>query len=952
MKRFINSLFILCIWTSLFADETVLPVPHSVSILPHTGQMQYTINMCHLQDPDFDWNVNLTYSSDGFRPLVYSGVVGQNWSLAIGGCITREVVGLPDDGKYKGDPYLDLGFLELLKSKQSDLENLHTDEQFYNYALAQGAYKDASSDIYSFSVPGHSGRFVIGWDGKARCLSGDVVKADFSSVSTQFVYNQNWNSILSGLKVPLPSQITLTTTDGYQYVFGGDSTTLEYAYTFSHTTGDAINSSPDPVITAWYLTRIIAPNKREMRFHYRQHAANQYCYTENGVGAFRPGTDSPRQFNALYTPFLTPYDDPDVSGEDIKGVWHIIAEQTISKSVFLDSVSTSDNSFSIRLNYENDSNYVFTHTQPFFGTTMPSGLQLKQKKPFVQAITVYSGNNTIVSWDLDYQEIRLSDRQTPRQYLSSCTTTGNIGYLFTYDFNGSGSLVELDTLAHMDMYGYRNTSNHYKIGTLIQVRDILGGLTSFEYEKTAFDSIRIFYEYGKSLLRPSSGITYNGIRTKQILVKDNAEHVYLRKCYQYGNSPGNGILNIDYAFLLSVPNDTCIYDVFGYLHTQPTGRTLLEYTEVEELVYKENVLLPFKNVYHYTPAQDSIGQSLHSAKEVKTVYGLVSQERRRGLPDRVDHYNTAGQLTKRTEYTYTPVATEHYSTNITELVCKIFHPQALLSHQTTTTIEINGSYTAQSSFAYDALSRVSREDSRIAGEHRFAEYTYIDALFVNDTLHQDKFAKGAWTMYKKNRINTPIETREGFVKNNTEYITSGIVDLPMRYEFTSPVEPPVPPIDSGIVIMGQKGASSIIDPPAPYTAPYATLKLQITAPLTDMEPLHLNSGNLVADSRYDTIVKYEYDDMMRPLRIMPKGEPVTYFYWDNKSLNILRKTTGANIIRFTWSPYVGMQSQTDVRGVTTYYRYNSLGQLIETYRMKGNTKEVLQYYEYHYPVIE
>ena len=300
MKRFINSLFILCIWTSLFADETVLPVPHSVSILPHTGQMQYTINMCHLQDPDFDWNVNLTYSSDGFRPLVYSGVVGQNWSLAIGGCITREVVGLPDDGKYKGDPYPDLGFLELLKSKQSDLENLHTDEQFYNYALAQGAYKDASSDIYSFSVPGHSGRFVIGWDGKARCLSGDVVKADFSSVSTQFVYNQNWNSILSGLKVPLPSQITLTTTDGYQYVFGGDSTTLEYAYTFSHTTGDAINSSPDPVITAWYLTRIIAPNKREMRFHYRQHAANQYCYTENGVGAFRPGIGSPRQFNALF----------------------------------------------------------------------------------------------------------------------------------------------------------------------------------------------------------------------------------------------------------------------------------------------------------------------------------------------------------------------------------------------------------------------------------------------------------------------------------------------------------------------------------------------------------------------------------------------------------------------------------------------------------------------------
>lgn len=77
---------------------------------------------------------------------------------------------------------------------------------------------------------------------------------------------------------------------------------------------------------------------------------------------------------------------------------------------------------------------------------------------------------------------------------------------------------------------------------------------------------------------------------------------------------------------------------------------------------------------------------------------------------------------------------------------------------------------------------------------------------------------------------------------------------------------------------------------------------------------------------------------------------------DVTKLKSLRKNTNlkdAFISTFTYQPLVGVTSMTDPSGMTTYYNYDGLGRLIETYCYEGNVvssdkKRTLQQYEYHY----
>ena len=968
MKRIVTILLCIGIAAILYASEKVLPVPHTVSVLPHSGQMQYNINLYHLQDPDFDFTVNLTYTSDGFRPLVYSGIVGQNWSLDVGGCVTREVIGLPDDGKfYNGSIYED-GFFEYLRVHHNELAALHTDAEYEGFANLYAGEKDKSSDIYSFSVNGHSGRFMIGWDGQARCLSGDVVKVDLTNVATQQSNILSSNSLLSPLTLPESSQITLTMLDGYKYIFGGTIDYLEYGYTYTQGERTYFTQDPLPVISAWHLAKVIAPNGREMCFHYQSHRQNQYSYIENGVGAYH-NEATLRLFNNIYTPFLSPNEDIDLQQYEEPGVWHIIAEQSIVKNVILESVTTSDNTFGIQLTYENDSNYVFTHTHPYLYFNMPVQLQVRQEKPFVETVRIYTGDYTLAEWNLDYQEMRLGERQTPRQYLKSCTTTGNIGYTFNYDFSNAETLSGVDTLSHMDMYGYRNTSSHYKFGVLQQARDILGGRTNFEYERTEFDSIRIFYYNGQSVMLPYGATLMNSVCITGIAVADHTGHICLRKEYDYGlkvivppqennmrggptgstNSYSTGVLNIDYAHLRDTTPHflTMPYDLLGYIHTQPTGRNLLEYTKVKEKIYKEDATSPVCKEYYYNSTKDSTN-SVDNVANMSKIYSCISQAPRRALLVQVKQYDTDYQLIQSTNYTYTPVITDRFTVNVTDFKCRIYHPQGLLAQQLDSVHESNGTYTTRTTYTYDAMSRLSREDTYIGDEHYFASSVYGDAFFASDTVHSDPIVHGLWMLFLQNHIKEPVETITGFVRNNTEYVTSGIINFPKRYVFPqNGGGGPVTPNDS--VIMRTGGSQFSIDP---YAAPYAVMELHLAEPAQGFVPIYKQGGVLVADSRYDTVTHISYTGKQRVYAVWQTGQPVRQFTWDGRFLNITAEEYGNQTVSYTWLPYVGMTSQTDARGITTWYRYNALGQLVEIYRKNGNKKEVLQVYEYHYPVIE
>ena len=72
-----------------------------------------------------------------------------------------------------------------------------------------------------------------------------------------------------------------------------------------------------------------------------------------------------------------------------------------------------------------------------------------------------------------------------------------------------------------------------------------------------------------------------------------------------------------------------------------------------------------------------------------------------------------------------------------------------------------------------------------------------------------------------------------------------------------------------------------------------------------------------------------------------------------KALRANANLAGAFVTTFTHRPLVGVASMTDPAGKTTYYTYDGMGRLLETYYYEGNTvsdanRRTLQQYEYQY----
>ena len=245
----------------------------------YTGAMEYQLPIYCYSDPDFNMPVSLDYHFDGYRPAQHSGIVGYGWALSCGGVITREIRGIPDEthpadidpqyGYFKyvtrnrpqNDNWLILnGSVNGLSPKIIDNDNavefnVFSDMPFHVSENHPNDKYDCCADIFHFSFMGHGGDFMMMEDGTFKVFNSTD---PYGEISIDFDDSMMFSS---GYWQAPACQFTITTGDGFRFVFGGTLPSTEYSLTFCN---DVITST----IAAWKLRSIIAPNGRTMSINY------------------------------------------------------------------------------------------------------------------------------------------------------------------------------------------------------------------------------------------------------------------------------------------------------------------------------------------------------------------------------------------------------------------------------------------------------------------------------------------------------------------------------------------------------------------------------------------------------------------------------------------------------------------------------------------------------------
>ncbi|MDR1199738.1 MAG: hypothetical protein LBK94_12145 [Prevotellaceae bacterium] len=251
----------------------------------HTGMVNVSIPFYTYKDKDFEIPVSFDYASDGFKPNSLSGILGHDWVLNVGGCITREMRGMPDDVNEhiripaflhedniwysdnicKGFHYLHgSGISESSMDLNFALD--YKDDAVSYYSMGNSpVYYDVEPDIFHFNFMGYSGSFYFWYNGKTKVYHANTYNGEFKIKLTINEYYKY-------------SSFEITTGDGYKYVFGNsDYTGGEYAGGAPSTGLDFIKKqdplypSEDPgypIIKTWKLIKITAPNGRNAEFNY------------------------------------------------------------------------------------------------------------------------------------------------------------------------------------------------------------------------------------------------------------------------------------------------------------------------------------------------------------------------------------------------------------------------------------------------------------------------------------------------------------------------------------------------------------------------------------------------------------------------------------------------------------------------------------------------------------
>lgn len=924
----------------------------------YTGRLNIHIPLYNLKDPDFPLEISLGYNSEGFKPRKSSGYVGYNWFLNAGGCITREVKEFPDEKAINiGGDVCQYGMLYALrtglvgKDCGDGIFDMNTDcvhkmgDGTYLLSNSPAVGIDYQPDIFHFDFCGYHGDFMIDNAGTATVISGDFVDIDLSKLEGKMCNASVAVNEPSPLKT---SSITIKTLDGYEYVFGGDQTTIEYTIPLKD--GGTSAKSVDPTINSWYLKQITAPNGRQMLFYYKRLDSTKSLWQFSEYNTFPTAQNS--------TPGTA------IGNETTK-----YAAYSQTKQCILDSI-TIGGKYPLCITFHNS---VSAHRQ------YAQGRCGQCKATFqLDSVVVKQGEKRLQRAELAY-EYQSTNNESAKNYwrfLTSVRKQDEGEYLFGYSHACAYPLVDIPTnpsysASIEDYYGYWKTSPVQ--GVLNTIVYPTGGKQILQYGKHQYHTHQFYKvnDYTSVELVNENKTGYIGgirIESREIYDRDNtliekhtynynASGIYFDRTLIYCDK-GNLVPNLgsSYSQLETHVGYSQVTDV---VQKFPSGETCsIEYTFNTQRPYNsvsdgtihiykadkqsQQIDAFFSPVLCYSSVLCKYGKLL--SKTYKDNNGNI-------VMTNTYDYNGVGRgldiIGRKNKFTYGKskeiviFSTKIYTTVARKLQIypDVLNQESVMQPRT----GLVGTMKT-TDYEYDDKQRIRQEVVLNSdGKEYFTSYRYPDE-FSGTVVAENIRSNSIWCwqqLAKKHRVNQPIEVLNGFYKNETRYITSGRIYLHSIKDLTLRPMDSIPNLLPDTAIQMHKSIAENL-----YQWNMMEMRLKLSSPITDYQPISCTSICEKRDPRYTIVCKSVYTpDWIKLKTISPVGQPATTYQWDDIYLSAI--TIGNQTNTYTYIPYVGVSSTTDSRGVTTYYTYDSAGRLNEVYKIEDGKKCIIQSNYYH-----
>jgi len=954
-----------------FKQEAFSPVSF------YTGQANISIPLYQIQTNEITVPISLNYiGGEGLRAINPYSSVGLGWRLTAGGAITRTVNQIPDETITTPSPSSPSGFFSLVNSTSVPTNDFVRNNAYtllipFGKGFEYSPSYEYSPDIFTFSFLGYTGSFVMGYDGLFHVSSKDIVSVTKAS------------SFGAGQYGPTV-QFTLTANDGTIFTFGSTLGSI----VFSGGESPGVPYQMD----AWYLCSIKATNGRHIDFNYLDNTfqSDRIHFLSSSSQTVKSVTSFAILNNIIYSNgkvFFTSSKKPQVltqSLDTLKSVDKIVVQngnsQTTRQVSFkysphiynryytLDSLNIDDKRYSF--NYYNLNNLPSMNQS--FGTDywgFYNG-QGEASGPVTGLFKDQFLNQTVVLYPQNLYSLKVPN--------ATCAATGILTSI-TYPTGGTETYTyEQNTCSYLN----QETANGYYLNYSEQPQ-IAGGLRIASI--TLGNQIKK-YKYVNSF--DPNNPDYNPA-TMSFIGFSSSGILYKVPAVSYLNSE---ILNI-----LSIEGEPPVTysKVIEYL----SDKSYTVYTLNSELDHPDvqNSLNP--NYYAVLASNTGIFGYITKSSFVGSLGKNSSCALERGQVNKIQVYDSSNTLKRSTIFSYSQDPNRY-----SQYVAGIFMVGTDSQSISGLAFELGSDYLSDTSLRFSILHSYCIYTFPVyLTQEVVTDYATDNTSATTTTKYQYNTQKldSVKVVYdsKGDSIKTTFKYPMDYIlagSGSDEQTIKGMQDKKM---FNSVIEQQSLQLRSGVpnLIGGTINKFKIENG---LTVPSCKYELDLSSPSSNLTPSSLNpSGTLIFHPSYNKKLIYDIHDtsgyVLQMHKIydtntsylwsykgtlpVVKGENVTNSilsaavsaagasnletFWSGFN-NIATDTTqqkswkafnttlrnnatlvNARVSTYTYTPLVGMTSQTDPNGVTTYYEY-------DTYERLKNVRDKDQYIlgrnYYHY----